>query len=75
MVQPTQRLTAWSIRETAWAIAPSSAAVYAATAAPAKAIRRDKELGAFMPGLAADLVVLDRDLSLKAVYIDGVPIH
>ena len=54
---------------------PLEAAVYAATAAPAKAIRRDKELGAFMPGLAADLVVLDRDLSLKAVYIDGVPIH
>lgn len=54
---------------------PLEAAVYAATAAPAKAIRRDKEIGALMPGLAADLVVLDHDLSLKAVYIDGVLIH
>lgn len=50
---------------------PLEAAVYAATAAPAKAIRRDHEMGALAPGRAADLVVLDQDLSLKAVYIDG----
>ena len=50
---------------------PLEAAVYAATAAPARAIRRDGELGALIPGYAADLVVLDRELNLKAVYIDG----
>ena len=50
---------------------PLEAAVYAATAAPAKAIRRDHEMGALIPGRTADLVVLDQNLSLKAVYIDG----
>ena len=50
---------------------PLEAAVYAATAAPAKAIRREREIGALAPGRTADLVVLDQNLSLKAVYIDG----
>ena len=50
---------------------PLEAAVLAATAVPAKVIRRDDEIGALAPGLAADLVILDQDLRLKAVYIDG----
>ncbi len=54
---------------------PLEAAVYAATAAPAKAIRRDGEMGALAAGFAADLVVLDRDLNLKAVYIDGARVR
>ena len=54
---------------------PLEAAVYAATAAPAKAIRRDHEIGALAPGKAADLVVLDKDLHLKAVYIDGTAVR
>lgn len=54
---------------------PLEAAVYAATAAPAKAIRRDHEMGALIPGRTADLVVLDQNLSLKAVYIDGAVIR
>ena len=54
---------------------PLEAAVYAATAAPAKAIRRDHEMGALIPGRTADLVVLDQNLSLKAVYIDGAAIR
>ena len=39
--------------------------------APAKAISLDHEIGSIEPGKCADLVVLDRDLNLKAVYIDG----
>ena len=54
---------------------PLEAAVLAATAVPAKVIRRDKEIGALAPGLAADLLILDRDLHLQAVYIDGAAIR
>ena len=50
---------------------PLEAAVLAATAVPAKVIHRDDEIGALAPGLAADLVILDQDLRLRAVYIDG----
>ena len=32
-------------------------------------------MGALAPGRAADLVVLDRDLSLKAVYVDGAALR
>ena len=54
---------------------PLEAAVYAATAAPAKAIRRDHEIGTLALGLAADFLVLDKDLNLKAVYVDGVRVR
>lgn len=50
---------------------PLEAAVTAATLAPARAIGLDHEIGSIEPGKCADLVVLDRDLNLKAVYIDG----
>ena len=50
---------------------PLEAAVLAATAAPARVIRREHEIGALRPGMAADLVVLNEDLSLRAVYVDG----
>jgi N-acetylglucosamine-6-phosphate deacetylase len=53
---------------------PLEAAVLAATAVPAKVIHRDDEIGALAPGLAADLVILDQDLRLRAVYIDGTPL-
>ena len=53
---------------------PLEAAVLAATAVPARVIRREQELGALKPGMAADLVVLDANLQLQAVYIDGTPI-
>lgn len=50
---------------------PLEAAVYAATMAPAKAIGLDGEIGSLAVGKCADLVVLDKDLNVKAVYIDG----
>ena len=50
---------------------PLEAAVTAATLAPARAIGLDHEIGSLEPGKWADLVVLDRDLKLKAVFIDG----
>ena len=48
---------------------PLAEAVYAASAAPAKAVGLDA--GVIAHGKAADLVVLDRDLNLKAVFVDG----
>ena len=54
---------------------PLESAVLAATAVPAKVIHRGDEIGALAPGLAADLVILDQDLRLKAVYIDGAAVR
>ena len=48
---------------------PLAEAVYAASAAPAQAVGLDA--GVIAHGRAADLVVLDRDLNLKAVFVDG----
>lgn len=45
-------------------------AVYAASTAPADAVGLT-EAGRIRTGLPADLVVLDRDLALKAVFVDG----
>ncbi|MCD7753435.1 MAG: N-acetylglucosamine-6-phosphate deacetylase [Clostridiales bacterium] len=50
---------------------PLEAAVTAATLTPAKVIRQEDELGTLAPGRRADLVLLDRAMNLKAVYIDG----
>ena len=44
-------------------------AVYAASTAPALAV--GLEAGAIRPGRPADLAVLDRDLKLLAVFVDG----
>lgn len=48
---------------------PLAEAVYAASAAPAQAVGLDA--GVIAQGRAADLLVLDRDLALKAVFVDG----
>ena len=48
---------------------PLEAAVYAATTAPALAAKLDA--GVIVAGRAADLLVLDKDLNLKAVFVDG----
>lgn len=50
---------------------PLEAAVTAATLAPAKVIGKEDEIGSLDVGKCADLVILDKDLNLKAVYIDG----
>lgn len=54
---------------------PLEAAVTAATLTPAKAIGMDGEIGSITVGKAADFVLLDADLRVHAVYIDGRPIR
>jgi len=53
---------------------PLEAAVTAATLAPAKAIRMENSIGSLDEGKWADLVILDQDLRVKAVYINGRPV-
>ena len=48
---------------------PLEAAVYAASTAPAQAVGLD--VGVLEVGRPADLVVLDKALDLKAVFVDG----
>lgn len=50
---------------------PLNEAVYAASTAPAMAVGLT-DVGAIQAGKRADFVVLDKDLNLKAVYVDGV---
>ena len=50
---------------------PLEAAVTAATLAPAKAIRMDDQIGSLDVGKYADFVLLDQELNVKAVYING----
>ncbi len=50
---------------------PLEDAVTAATIAPARAIKKDREIGSLDAGKAADIVMLDADLNVKAVYVDG----
>ena len=47
---------------------PFEQAVKSATLIPARAIGLDREIGSIAPGKRADLVVLDRDLEITAVY-------
>jgi N-acetylglucosamine-6-phosphate deacetylase len=49
---------------------PLADAVYAATTAPAQAVGLS-DVGVIRTGCAADLVLLGRDLSIQAVYVDG----
>ena len=53
---------------------PLEAAVTAATIAPARAIRMDESIGSISVGKAADMVLLDSNLCVKQVYIDGLPV-
>lgn len=48
---------------------PLESAVYAASTAPAQAVGLNA--GVLEPGRPADLVVLDKQLELKAVFVDG----
>ena len=49
---------------------PLEAAVYAGSTAPADAINA-KDIGRLEQGACADMLILDKDLNLKAVYVDG----
>ena len=50
---------------------PLEDALTALTAAPAKAVRLDNEIGSIAVGKKADLLLLTQDLNLDSVYIDG----
>lgn len=54
---------------------PLEDAVYAATAAPAIEIGVFSEIGSLDVGKAADIVILDKDLHIKSVYIDGEKVN
>ena len=50
---------------------PLEDAVACATINPAREIGADDVCGSITPGKAADLVLLDKELNVKAVYING----
>lgn len=50
---------------------PLETAVTAVTSAPAKAVRLDNQIGSIAVGKTADLLLLDAELNLCDVYIDG----
>jgi len=52
---------------------PLTDAVYAASTAPADAVGLS-DVGRIAPGCCADLVVLDKDLNLVSVFVDGKPV-
>lgn len=54
-----------------WGVCDLAHAVYAASAIPAKAAGIYEEVGSIETGKAADLLVLNADLSLETVYISG----
>ena len=45
--------------------------IYAATTAAAHAIHKEDKIGSIAPGKSADLVLLDKDLQVLKVFIDG----
>jgi N-acetylglucosamine-6-phosphate deacetylase len=45
-----------------------------ASLTPARIAGRDRELGSLEPGKRADVLVLDRDLAVRRVFIDGAEI-
>ena len=49
---------------------PLEAAVTAATITPARSVRLD-DCGELAPGKRADIVVLDAELKVKAVFVGG----
>jgi N-acetylglucosamine-6-phosphate deacetylase len=44
------------------------------TLTPARILGLERELGSLEPGKRADLVVLDRDLAVRRVFIDGIEV-
>ena len=50
---------------------PLEDAVKTATLNPARAVGMADTLGSIAPGKAADLLVLDRELSIRKIFVDG----
>ena len=50
-------------------------AVKMATINPAKSVRIDDKVGSLKEGKAADVVILDKELNVKYVFVDGKLIH
>lgn len=50
---------------------PLESAIKAATINPAKAIKMDHILGSITPGKYANIVLLDKDLNIKGVFLKG----
>jgi len=50
---------------------PLESAVYAATAAPAQVIGKFDRIGSIAPGKCADFVILNQELQVQQVFIDG----
>ncbi len=53
---------------------PLEAAITAATLTPARVIGRDGEIGSLDAGKRADLLLLDKELEMRAVFVDGVQV-
>jgi N-acetylglucosamine-6-phosphate deacetylase len=51
--------------------APLVEVIRMASLTPARIAGWDREIGSITPGKRADLVVLDRELNVKQVYVDG----
>ena len=56
-----------------WGIATPHEAITMASLVPAKSVGIDDVCGRIDPGYAADFIVLDDELQLKATYLDGKP--
>lgn len=54
-----------------WGIVTAEQAIRMATEVPARSCGMGERCGAILPGRAADLVVLDRELNLVETYVDG----
>ncbi|MFI3313349.1 MAG: N-acetylglucosamine-6-phosphate deacetylase [Eubacteriales bacterium] len=61
------------LRSTGFGI-PLEDVIYAATYAPAKAVRMEDVAGVIAPGRLADCVILNSDLSIKQVFLRGKPV-
>ncbi|SEK53479.1 N-acetylgalactosamine 6-phosphate deacetylase [Carnobacterium iners] len=54
-----------------WGIATPEEAIQMATIVPAKSVEIADDCGKIAPGYAADFIVLDSSLTLKATFLDG----
>jgi N-acetylglucosamine-6-phosphate deacetylase len=54
---------------------PLHEVVRMASLTPARILGRDRELGSIEPGKQADVLVLDRELNVRDVYLNGERVH